>query len=243
MASCLDDVEYSKTSPVVATFEYSGVDYEQIFGKDSLYFDDEAGVGIGWDCLAFLHKVDTVKNEFKGGMLLSYLKGRTLDPLDTLMMSRSDSLVFADDRFRANAVTGHAESKTYMVFCDEPDPADMPEHDVEFLAVEFGSCQMSHCYVNNTGYVAYKVAQAFEPGDRLTLKATGYLDGQVTGEASMSLADFSAQKDSIVSTWTAFDLTKLGKVEYVDFKVESTKEDVPGYFCMDSFVTSVTISY
>ena len=79
--------------------------------------------------------------------------------------------------------------------------------------------------------MAYKVAQAFEPGDKLTLKATGYLDGRKTGEASITLAEYSTVKDSIMSRWTAFDLTKLQLFDVIDFEVISTKKEVPAYFC------------
>ena len=80
-------------------------------------------------------------------------------------------------------------------------------------------------------------------GDRLTLKATGYLNGIKTGEESIALAEFTAKKDSIVSTWTKFDLSGLASVDFVDFEVVSTREEVPAYFCMDDFVASVTVSY
>ena len=91
--------------------------------------------------------------------------------------------------------------------------------------------------------MAYRIANTFVDGDKLTLKATGYLDGVKTASAVIDLAEFSAQKDSIVSTWTRFDLGALGNVDYVDFDVISTKEDMPAYFCLDGFVASVTISY
>ena len=141
-----------------------------------------------------------------------------------------------------NAVKDTVNNNSYMVFYQNPDSSKMPEHDVLFMIQENGACQAQVCYVNNTSYVAYKAAQTFAPGDRITLTATGYLKGAKTGEASMMLADFSAQKDSIVSKWTAFDLTKLGVFDAVDFNVASTNEEVPAYFCMDNFAAQITIS-
>ena len=246
LASCLKDGGFSDTRPVYATFEYSGMDYTKLFGKDSLFFESDGGYGLGWEYLAFLHKVDTSVTDnwvFQGGVMLSYLKGKTFDPADSLSMAQSDSLMSADNRFRANSPADPFFGRTYLVYHQNQDPALMPQHDIEFLASMVGTCQPLVCYVNNTNYVAYKVAQAFEDGDRLTLKATGYLKGAKTGEVSMELADFSAKKDSIVSTWTKFDLSDLASVDFVDFEVLSTKEDVPGDFCLDYFVTSVTISY
>ena len=246
LASCLKDGGFADTRPVYATFEYSGMDYTKLFGKDSLFFESDGGYGLGWEYLAFLHKVDTSVTDnwvFQGGVMLSYLKGKTFDPADSLSMAQSDSLMSADNRFRANSPADPFFGRTYLVYHQNQDPALMPQHDIEFLASMVGTCQPLVCYVNNTNYVAYKVAQAFEDGDRLTLKAIGYLKGAKTGEVSMELADFSAKKDSIVSTWTKFDLSDLASVDFVDFEVLSTKEDVPGDFCLDYFVTSVTISY
>ena len=242
LMSCLGSGEYSTTYPAEVTFEYTGVDYAEEFGSDSLYFEASHGYGFGWNYLAFRHDVDTVAKTFNGGVLMSYLKGSTFDPADSLSMAQTDSAAFANDAFRLNSDLMFSGSRTYAVYYENPDAALMPEYDVEFTAASIGTCTMGECYVNNTRYVAYKASQCFEDGDRLTLTATGYLAGTKTGNASISLIDFSAQKDSIVSTWTPFDLSALGQVDQVDFEVLSTKKEVPAYFCMDNFVASITIS-
>ena len=236
--SCLSEGEYSQTVPVYASFEYTD---EVNFEADSTFYKSDFGYGVGWMYFAFRHNVDTSSWKFNGGLLVSAQKGTLYDPADTVALAKSDSLVFAQDRFRVNSVRDSLLNNKYLVYYGNPDQDMMPEHDVEFLAADFGTCTAYQCFVNNTGYVAYKVAQTFEPGDRLTLKATGYLAGAKTGEASITLADFSAQKDSIVSKWTTFDLSKLGNFDYIDFDVISTKEEVPAYFCLDYFVASVTI--
>lgn len=246
VASCLPESEYSSTDPVYADFEYSGITYDETFGTDSVYFESNLGYGFGWDYLAFRHKVDTLVAgnwTFEGGTLLSYLKSDIFDPTDSLSMAQGDSLAWVEGAYRANVQSVTPYINTYAVYYGNPDVAMMPEHDVEFMAREYGTCQMGVCYVSNTRYVAYKVAQTFQDGDRLTLTAKGYYKGAKTSEVSFTLADFSAQKDSIVSAWTPFDLSGLGNVEYVDFEVLSTKEDVPAYFCMDNISASVTISY
>lgn len=236
--SCFPEAEFSQTVTVAANFEYSGVDFD----ADSLFYKTDRGAGIGWGSIGFLHKVDTVNWNFEGGVLLSSKRGVLYDPADTMALSKSDSLVFAQDRFRVNTPKDTVNSNSYLVYYQNPDSSKMPEHDVVFLIEENGACQAQQCFVNNTSYVAYKIAQTFEPGDRMTLKATGYLDGVKTGEVSMNLADFSTQKDSIVCAWTAFDLTKLGNFDAIDFDVTSTKEEVPAYFCMDYFIASITVS-
>ena len=238
VVSCLPEADYSQTAIVSASFEYTDAQYT----PDSLFFKANNGAGLGWGSLGFMHKVDTTTWTFEGGVLASKQKGTLYDPADTVALAKSDSLVFAQDRYRVNSVKDTVNTNSYLVYYQNPDSSKMPEHDVLFLIEEHGACQAQYCFVNNTSYVAYKVAQTFQPGDRLTLKATGYLKGAKTGEASMLLADFSAQKDSIVCNWTAFDLTKLGVFDAIDFDLSSTKEEVPGYFCMDHFTAQITIS-
>ena len=237
VVSCLSEADYSQTAVVSASFEYVNAPFD----TDSLFYKSNMGAGIGWGSLGFMHKVDTTSWTFEGGVLLSCKEGTIYDPADTVAMAKSDSLVYAQDLYRVNSVKDTLSNNSYLVYYQNPDSSKMPEHDVLFLIEENGACQAQYCLVNNTSYVAYKAAKTFAPGDRITLTATGYLKGAKTGEVSMHLADFSAQKDSIVSKWTVFDLTKLGVFDAVDFNVASTKEDVPAYFCMDHFTASVTV--
>ena len=237
MVSCLPEADYSQTAVVSASFEYVNAPFD----TDSLFYKSNMGAGIGWGSLGFMHKVDTTSWTFEGGVLLSCKEGTLYDPADTVAMAKSDSLVYAQDLYRVNSVKDTLSNNSYLVYYQNPDSSKMPEHDVLFLIEENGLCQAQYCFVNNTSYVAYKAAQIFAPGDRIVLTATGYLDGAKTGEVSMNLADFSAQKDSIVCTWTAFDLTKLGVFDAIDFDVVSTKEEVPAYFCIDHFTASVTV--
>lgn len=237
VVSCLKETGFSQTALVEANFEYNAVEFD----ADSLFYKTKFGDGLGWGSLGFMHKVDTLNWTFEGGVLLSRKKGFKYDPADTASLAKSDSLVFAQDRYRVNAVKSKVDENSYLVYYQNPDSSKMPEHDVIFLIQENGTCTARQCFVNNTSYVAYKVAQTFQPGDRLTLRATGYLKGAKTGEASISLADFSAQKDSIVHNWTSFDLSKLGVYDAIDFDLLSTREDTPAYFCMDYFTASVTV--
>ena len=83
----------------------------------------------------------------------------------------------------------------------------------------------------------------FEKGDYLKLIAKGYLDGELTAEAEIKLAEYSADKDSIVTSWTTFTLDKLGSVDKVDFELQSSKEGIPSSFCMDNFTAQVHLKY
>lgn len=224
--SCFNlDSESKQSYTLVADFEFTWVDYSSAFGADSLMFDTELGLGIGFDQLGLYHKLDADKTDVIGGFIASHLSpkadegGNNADRLYDLLAK---------------------EANTYLVYRNT---TDMPEHDVQFMSKKYGTCSMLGCYVTNTVEVADSVLANFEKGDRLTLKATGYLDGTKTGEAEIALADFSAQKDSIVSTWTAFNLNKLGAVEHVEFTVTSTKPGVPLNFCLDDMIASINIEY
>lgn len=225
--SCFNIESGTKQSyTLFADFEFAGVDYSTAFGPDSLLFDTEVGLGLGFDQLGFYHKLNAEKTDVIGGFIASYLSpvkadegGNNADRLYNLLSKKAN---------------------TYLVYRNT---AVMPEHDVQFMSTKYGTCTMVGCYVTNTVEVADAVLANFEVGDKLTLKATGYLDGVKTGEAEIDLADFSAQKDSIVSTWTAFNLNKLGAVEHVEFTVTSTKPGVPLNFCLDDMIASINIEY
>ncbi len=67
--------------------------------------------------------------------------------------------------------------------------------------------------------------------------------GGVTGELEFFLADFrfdNNKKDYIIKQWTEVDLSELGAVNKVQFKLSSSRKDnegnmvTPGYFCIDN---------
>lgn len=96
------------------------------------------------------------------------------------------------------------------------------------------------------GYYAMKNGTAFSrpftDSDRLTVRATGLLDGKVTGTVEMPLA----KDGEIVRSFTEFNLTSLGKVDKVVFTMSSTDSgqwgmNTPAYFAIGTFVYSVYI--
>lgn len=222
--SCFDDMPTnSEKYTLDANFEVN----DAVFGSDSVRFDHETGLGIGYMDLAFYHKLNPQKTAVVGGFALSRLKGSGSE------LGRND--------LRVNSGAGLDGSPTYAVFkYDEP---NMPEHDIQFLNNTYGTCEMMGCYVNNTAEVVDSIRTNFQSGDRLTLKAVGYLQGVKTGEAEIDLASYSALKDSIVVSWTPFYLNKLGSVEYVEFEIISTKENVPTSVCIDDVVARISLEY
>ncbi len=216
-----DDRNYSATYTLAATFEYG-----QVFGTDSLYFESQAGAGLGWQDFGFYHKLNEDKTDFLGGFILSRLSGK----------GDSD-----ENMFRVNSGAGANNSGSYLVYYENPVAADMPENDIVFLSSEVGTCSMIGCYVNTTKEMAEAVRNSFGEGDRFAIKMTGYLDGRKTESQEFVLAEFA--KDSLVTSWTPFLLDKLGQVDVVDVEIVSTRDDIPKAFCLDDVVAKVSIAY
>ncbi len=219
---------------LLATFEYvNDYDIPTQFGDDSLYVDDVIGLGMVWNDVAFLHKLNEDKKTVKGGFVLSCLKGRVCkegyeaDPVK--------------DLYRVNAPVD--SSRTYMVFVDAGVEDMMPAHDVEFYNDQYGTCLVGGCFVNVPVYVAFAASKEFKDGDALVLKATGLRDGKVTAEKSMELITCTEGKVVIPEMWKVFDLKELGDIQYIDFDVQSSNPKVPEVFCMDNFGARVSLEY
>ena len=236
IVSCLDYGSFSQSYNADVTFEYPLETYTQDFGKDSVYVcPNEADQGFYYFQYPLAFGQRQVAGKLEGGFVMSYLKGEKDGMLD--------KEANANDAFRVHAETGASSSKTYSVFYDNPVESMMPQYDIEFSYKAIGTCSPIRCYVNNTTLVARKVREHFQDGDKLVLNAKGTkFDGSVS-EASIVLAEYTEAKDSVMYNWTAFDLSKLGAVNYVDFEVVSTNPQVPGYFCLDGYIASINVSY
>ena len=231
LASCLNSTEYSESFPVCATFEYSN-DYSQMFGADSLYFEAEYKVGFAWqNYLAFGHKINEQTAEFEGGFLLSYLAAPSSD----------DSSQLQNNLYRAGKKP--ADGKTYTVF---QKTANMPQKHFWFNFNQGeikGTCTPLCVMVNNTVAATDSIKANFQLGDSMTLKATGYLEGKKTDSAEIKLAEFTSAEDSIMSSWTLFDLSKLGQVDNIEFDfVIPEGRGVPETVCMDDFAATLSFS-
>ena len=230
VVSCLGDSHFSDSYPIFVTFEYE----DAIFDKDSLYYaTDGSTLGFVWDGLAFYNEVDKETSEFKGGFLLSRLN----------IPASGQTEELANNRFRVNCKSGLGK---FAVFCQTD---DMPDKDMEFyysIPGATSTCTMHSVLVNNTVEVADAVKSKLEPGQKLLLKATGYKKDQdaPTGETEIRLADISSDKDSIISSWTSFDLSKLGDIDQVRFSIETEPEglDIPKAVCLDYLVANITIT-
>ena len=229
VVSCLDNPTYSSSYTAVATFEYD----DKVFDSDSLYFDKEySKTGFVWDYLAFHHKVDEGSSEFKGGFLLS-----------RLAVPESGTEGLSNNEYRVNVKASENLPNKYAVFHVTD---AMPEKHFSFVFDSSGeikgTCTMQSVYVNNTVAVTDAVKASFEDGDVMTLKAVGYLAGTKTGDAEIDLVEYTSVKDSIVSAWTAFDLSKLGSVDRIDFDVVVPEgKDIPKTVCMDNMIAAIAL--
>ena len=231
--SCLGDGAYSESRTVVATFEFTS-DYNEIFGSDSLYVDTDYRIGIGWDYLVFYQKVNESTKDFEGGMMLSHLAYPKSGIVEGL----------ANNKYRANAKTS-TKANTYLVF---EETGSMPATDIAFnfsqSANSIGSCIMTSCVVNNTVATAEAIDKNFVNGDRMLLRATGYLDGKKTDSAEVTLAERLSDRDSIVYTWTTFDLSKLGSIDKIDFELLIPQgRNIPATVCIDNVIASISTQY
>ena len=233
VVSCLGEGGYTESRSILATFEFN-MDYNEICGSDSLYVDTQYRVGVGWDYLIFFQNVNEATGNFEGGLILSHLNYPASGVVEGL----------ANNKYRAND-RNQKKDNTYLVL-EQTD--NMPENEMGFnfvkSAAASGTCIMTSCMVNNTVAAAQAIEEKFVVGDRMTLRATGYLDGVKTDSAEIMLAEKLSNRDTIVYTWTVFDLSKLGSVDKVDFELDiPAGKDIPATVCIDNMLTSVTVQY
>ena len=144
--------------------------------------------------------------------------------------------------------TGHRFSAVFAVYYQNPDPAQMPDHDIVFVSSVFGSCTPSVCFVQNTNatvnLVRYGDADIppFAQGDYIKLQAVGILDGKTSAPAEMYLANYDGNGLSVVKKWTEFNLSPVGDFDYLDFTLSSNRTDIPLFFCLDDLNCRIQLS-
>ena len=232
LSSCFDST-YSESYTLIASFEYGK---QVTLRPDSTYFTTD-GYAIGYNYLAFCHDTDPQTKEFRGGFRLSALEEDEGDGTQTAAEQPA-----LDMTWRAHSVPG---ANMYMVYYMSQ---ERPDSDIEFLMPTRGTCVLKSCHVTNTAKVAEEIAAKFERNDKVVLKATGYKDGKQTGTAEIALADYTQNdksgqpKDSIVSKWTTFDLSRLQAVDIVKFEIENPSgKNIPKYFCIDNVVADIAL--
>lgn len=216
---------------ILTTFDYEsmGVNYAESFGADSVYFDSVNKNGAYWQDLLFHQKISD-NGDFLGGFAISYLAPSGMGE------KKEGDYVYSDYKVAGPKLPSN-QINTYAVWYQNPDATKMPEKAVTFISWSLATCVLSHCYVNNTEAVYYAAKKNFTNGDKLTLTATGYLDGIMTGEETITMA----LPDTVMYNWTKFDLKKLGSIDKIDFELRSSNGSfgVPMTFCLDEIVADV----
>lgn len=104
-------------------------------------------------------------------------------------------------------------------------------------------------YITNTPYAYSSIKNgdsmsgAFQKGDYFKLIVIGKKADGTKKQVEYYLADYRAEKEAdryIVDTWQWVDLSSLGEVKSVSFKMEGTKKNnygltTPAYFAFDNF--------
>lgn len=113
--------------------------------------------------------------------------------------------------------------------------------DILFIGNAEALCSITKCQIANTGLVADMIingAEGFAPftdGDYLKVTFTGYMNEKKTGSVSAYLAQHKDGSLSVLKEWTNVDLSNLGVVRTVDITLESNREGLPLWFCLDNF--------
>ena len=201
-------------------YNEDGIHLEEYF-----FFDDGA--------LVYYGAHDEGKTELLGGLALAAGKDDTLE-------EGHYALTKVFSKTGGYGVSGGG----YALFRDGDSG---PEHDIRFISPGVGSCAPNFLYVNNVNAVVNAFHFGTEggvtrkDGDYMKFRATGSLRGKVTGTAEVMLIDcVSFKQDSVVTNWTRLDLTPLGKVDAIDFSVESNIEGLPAYACIDAFTANLS---
>jgi len=134
----------------------------------------------------------------------------------------------------------------FAVYHQNPDPKLNPKdgNDIVFIGRDDDTCTPVGLFVANTAQVATLIARGsedFEPfreGDYLRIVITGYKNGVKGSSVTMDLAKFSGAL-TLVNEWKQMDLATLGPITSMDVNLETNREGLPLYVCIDNVVTRI----
>lgn len=159
------------------------------------------------------------------------------------MYSNQTATTFAglQDQWRNVVGKGYDNSENYGVVYPQQGTIDV-------LNKENGD-SIRGFYITNTPYAYSSIKNgdsmsgAFQKGDYFKLIVKGKRADGTEKQVEYYLADYRAEKEAdryIVDTWQWVDLSSLGEVKSVSFKMEGTKKNnygltTPTYFAFDNF--------
>ncbi|MDI9318995.1 MAG: DUF4465 domain-containing protein [Phycisphaerales bacterium] len=153
------------------------------------------------------------------------------------------------NQYSAKTAKGFAGSNNYVV--------SYGNYNVVRLKAPILGKALLGCYVTNSTFAYNSMrdgdafAKKFKAKDKdfFRLDVFGYYAGTLTKDSvSFYLADFrntDTTQNYIVRDWQWVNLAKLGKVDSVMFRLQSSDNgsfgmNTPSYFCMDNFMTNET---
>ena len=136
--------------------------------------------------------------------------------------------------------------------------SEMPEHDIAFPYASIGTYTPVNVSVCNSAYTVRAIRgdnvddNTFNIEGDYILTATGYLNGSQTGTAEFLLAGKGKSKgtpgaDSLVTSWSTFDLSGLGNIDYIDFELSCSNSNdnqtlIQNDVCIDNLTARVNIN-
>jgi len=151
-----------------------------------------------------------------------------------------DSIGYGN-QYSVYATSGAGQSKKFAVLC--PFDISSCSFSKEMVIKSLMINNATYAYwALKEGKVGYGTAKKFTAGDYFYITITGYdSDSLKTESLDFYLADFRDGKSYICKDWTKVDLTSLGNVKTLTFKLTSTDTgewgmNTPGYACMDNII-------
>lgn len=230
MTACFTGQDYSSQydSQILVQFEpdqeYQWEEFAMTFfnnGKDTVSFHEIFSVGP----VSHFSKLNDAGG-MQGGLALA--RGKDADA----SQGRKPSWFAVFDKDG-----GYKGSKAYAVFHDTTATL-MPEHLVQIAIPNVDSyCEPKVMFVHNVQavYQAVKTGAGlaggpFKEDDYLVLTVTGFKGTNQTGKAEVKLVNGT----NAVVEWTEVDLSPLGKADYIDMHLSSSRSDLPLYCCVDN---------
>lgn len=135
----------------------------------------------------------------------------------------------------------------FSVYYQNPDESlnTKEGNDIIFMGNSVAVCVPSTCQITNTGMVADMIINGtddFEPfkeGDYLTVTFTGYIDYKKGNSVTFDLARYEGTL-TILKEWTSVELKDIGSFTTIGVTLQTNREGLPLYFCMDNFNTQIT---
>lgn len=243
LAACSDNKEEDKTVTATVTFEgaswtpyvaaSTGKTYTGDVATDNYVWTD---AGTSLSSTPLFTDYGEYGKFFSGGWIVSSYNSK-----DVASFGDYTYDLYVYNAGNADAVRGggHNGSDNFLVGFGNSDDYKDARPTLEFA--DGKARTIKGCYINSTCYLlnvaenGNAFARPLDDGDEVMIHATGYdAAGAETGTVSFSLA----RKDRLIKSWTAWDLSSLGKVVKVRFSMSGGPATeygmtTPTYYALD----------